>query len=107
MPIPKRPARISIHGLSGWNAKARNPATIIVTIPKTRWWTWTPPVSMLPGHQLTCARIILVLKRMNANDSSRQPSRISPARCPRESSDESVLSSNTASARGRSITAPP
>ena len=42
------------------------PATIIVTIPKTRWCTWTPPLSMLPGHHGTRGlRISRVLMRMN------------------------------------------
>ena len=46
------------------------PAIIIVTIPKTRWWTWTPlSVTMLPGHHGTLGlRISRVLMRMNANE---------------------------------------
>ena len=37
-------------------------------IPNTMWCTWVPPlVSTFPGHQLTPARIMWVLVRMNAN----------------------------------------
>ncbi len=39
-------------------------------IPQTMWWIWSPPlVSTLPGHQLTWARIMWALVRMNPNES--------------------------------------
>ncbi len=41
---------------------------MIVMIPKTMWWMWVPPlVETFPGHQLTPARIMWVLVRMNPN----------------------------------------
>ena len=36
-------------------------------IPQTRWWMCVPPTETLPGHQLTCARIMWVLVRMKPN----------------------------------------
>ena len=80
MPIPKSPAAISNQGLLGWIANAANPATIMKTIPKTRWWMCRPPGETFPGHQETSALIIRVLNRMKPNESSMQPRRISPAR---------------------------
>ena len=59
---------------------ATKPATIMKTIPKTRWWMCRPPGATFPGHQETSALIIRVLKRMKANESSIEPRRISPAR---------------------------
>ncbi len=36
------------------------------------WCTWVPPlVSTLPGHQLTCARIMCALVRMKPNDAAK------------------------------------
>ena len=36
------------------------------------WWMCNPPGVTLPGHHFTSARIMRVLKRMNANE-SRKP----------------------------------
>ncbi len=46
------------------------PAIIIVTIPKTRWWRWTPlSLTTLPGHHGTLGlRISRVLMRMKAKE---------------------------------------
>src|ERR1700761_8797359 len=67
--MPKKKAQISVNGLSPKAAKPNVPATIIVTIPKTRWWTWRPlSLSMLPGHQLTSMRISRVLMRMKPKE---------------------------------------
>ena len=63
--MPKSTARISRHGDAGEWTTPMYPKIIIAKIPHTRWWTWVPPTSTLPGHQLTCARIMCVLKRMN------------------------------------------
>jgi hypothetical protein len=35
--------------------------------PKVAWWTCTPPGVTLPGHHLTCARIIRTLNRIKRN----------------------------------------
>ncbi len=44
-------------------------------MPHTMWCTWVPPfVSTLPGHQLTCARIMWALVRMKPNDSMKATS---------------------------------
>ena len=52
------------------------PASIIRTIPKTRWCTWTPEsLTTLPGHQGTRGlRISRVDIRMKPNEPSRPSS---------------------------------
>ena len=51
-------------------------------IPKTRWWTWVPPTATLPGHQLTSARIMWVLRRMKPNVSRKVTKKKSSACLP-------------------------
>ena len=69
MPIPKAIATSSLPGDPGSTAIEIQPEISSVMIPQTRWWMWVPPTSTLPGHQLTCARIMCALVRMNAHES--------------------------------------
>ena len=65
------PAAMSNQGLVPKLANPIVPAAIIVQIPNTRWWRWTPlSLTTLPGHQEKRGlRMIRVLMRMNPNES--------------------------------------
>ena len=71
-----------MNGVRPSLTKPSVPATIIVTIPKTRWWRWTPvSLSMFPGHQETLSlRMIRVLMRMKAKEPTK-PTRTRKIAC--------------------------
>ena len=62
--------------------KPTAPAIIIATIPKARWWTWTPlSLTTLPGHQgtlgLRISRVLILMKekeRMKPTKTRKRPS---------------------------------
>ncbi len=83
-PIPNSAASTqSITGVrSGSTATKPKPATNIAIIPKKAWWTWTPPGVTFPGHQLTSARIIRTLNRMNRKVRTKARSRKNSGRRP-------------------------
>src|SRR6185312_4853539 len=101
--MPKKKAQISVRGLWPKAAKPTVPATIIVMIPNTRWWTWRPlSLSMFPGHQLTSARIIRVLMRMKAKEPT-NPTRTRKTPCRSWSTSWWFQKSLKMSAAGRTV----